>query len=57
MSLIIEVLISREVERCQLILCYSPSSADLNPQKVIVRKAKDSGKLRDTNSELVAFNG
>jgi hypothetical protein len=56
-SLAIEVLIFQEVERCQLILCYSPFSADLSPQKVIVSKAKDSGKLCDTNAKLVAFNG
>jgi hypothetical protein len=56
-SLTIEVLTSMEVERCQLILCYSPFSADLSPQKVIVSEAKDSGKLRDTKAELVAFNG
>jgi hypothetical protein len=56
MSLTIEVLISREVERCQLILCYNPFSADLSPQKVIVSKAKDSEKLCDTNAELVVFN-
>jgi hypothetical protein len=56
-SLAIEVPISQEVERCQLILCYSPFCADLSPQKVIMSEAKDSGKLRDTDAELVAFNG
>jgi hypothetical protein len=57
MSLAIEVLISCEVERCQLILCYSLFSDDLSLQKVIVSEAKNSGKLRDTNVELVVFNG
>jgi hypothetical protein len=36
---------------------YSPFNADLSPQKVIVSEAKYSRKLRDTNAELVAFNG
>jgi hypothetical protein len=56
-SLAIEVLISQEVERCQLIFCYCLLSANLSPKKVIVSEAKDSGKLRDTNADLVAFNG
>jgi hypothetical protein len=56
-SLAIEVLISWEVERCQLIFRYCPLSANLNPKKVIMSEAKDSGKLHDTNAELVAFNG
>jgi hypothetical protein len=45
LSLAIEVLISWEVERYQLILCYSPFSADLSPQNVIMSEAKNSGKL------------
>jgi hypothetical protein len=57
MSLSIEVLISLEVEGCQLIFHYCPLSANLSPKKVIVSEAKDSGKLCDTNAELVAFNG
>jgi hypothetical protein len=56
-SLAIEVLISRVVERCQLIFCYCPLSANLISKKVIVSDAKDSGKLHATNAELVAFNG
>jgi hypothetical protein len=56
-SLAIEVLISRVVERSQLIFCYCPLSANLSPKKVITSKAKDSGKLHDTNVEMVAFNG
>jgi hypothetical protein len=45
LSLAIEVLISWEVERYQLILYYSPFSVDLSPQKVIMSEAKNSGKL------------
>jgi hypothetical protein len=57
MSLAMEVLISWEVEGCQVIFRYCPLSANLSPEKVIVSEAKDSGKLHDTNAKLVAFNG
>jgi hypothetical protein len=56
MSFAIVVLISRVVEWSQLILRYSPFSADLSPQKVIVGQSKDSRKLLDTDIALVAFN-
>jgi hypothetical protein len=55
-SFAIGVLNSQVVEWSQLILCYSPFSANLSLQKVIVGQSKDSRKLRDTDIELVAFN-
>jgi hypothetical protein len=54
--LAIEVLISRIVERCQLIFCYGPFSDNLIPKKVIVSQTKDSREVHGTYTESVAFN-
>jgi hypothetical protein len=55
-SLAIEVLISRIVERCQLIFCYGPFSENLIPKKVIMSQTEDNREVHDTYTELVAFN-
>jgi hypothetical protein len=56
MSLAIEVLISRIVERCQLIFCYGPFSDNLSPKKVIMSQTEDSREVHDTYTESVTFN-
>jgi hypothetical protein len=53
MSLAIEVLISRIVERCQLIFCCGPFSDNLIPKKVIVSQNEDSREVHDTYTESV----
>jgi hypothetical protein len=55
-SLAIEILISRIVERCQLIFYYGPFSDNLIPKKVIVSQTEDSREVHDTYTESVAFN-
>jgi hypothetical protein len=56
MNLAIEVLISRIVERCQLIFCYGPFNDNLIPKKVIVSQTEDGREVHYTYTKSVALN-